>query len=198
MPIYVYSCDCCGQTFERRQSISAAQLVDCPECSGHVHRVIQPVGVVFKGSGFYVTDNRTSSPTADTGKRKSEPGRRRTDPLPLTPKLQVAARAIRPTECKRRSQSARLARLATLIDDGLDRAPDLGFPVVVAQRPPKLPRVSRVTPTRIVAHAFWLCGQPGIPMPGTSPNSRVPGRAAVWCAWSWRQGHDSEFGRERI
>jgi len=72
MPIYVYSCDRCGQTLERRQSIAEAPLVDCPECSGHVHRVIQPVGVVFKGSGFYVTDNRTSSPTVGPGERKSE------------------------------------------------------------------------------------------------------------------------------
>ena len=71
MPIYVYNCDVCGQTFERRQSMSDAPLVDCPECDGHVHRVIQPVGIVFKGSGFYVTDNRKSSPTAVPGTRKS-------------------------------------------------------------------------------------------------------------------------------
>jgi predicted nucleic acid-binding Zn ribbon protein len=39
-------------------------LTDCPECEGNVHRVIQPVGVIFKGSGFYITDNRqVSSPT---------------------------------------------------------------------------------------------------------------------------------------
>ncbi len=39
-------------------------LTHCRECDGHVHRVIQPVGVIFKGSGFYVTDNRqSSSPT---------------------------------------------------------------------------------------------------------------------------------------
>jgi putative FmdB family regulatory protein len=70
MPIYVYGCDTCGQTFERRQSISDAPLVDCPECEGHVHRLIQPVGVVFKGSGFYVTDHRKSSPSADSGDQK--------------------------------------------------------------------------------------------------------------------------------
>jgi putative FmdB family regulatory protein len=71
MPIYVYHCDHCGQTFERRQSISAAPLADCPECDGHVYRVMQPVGIVFKGSGFYVTDNRSSSSTALPGERKS-------------------------------------------------------------------------------------------------------------------------------
>ncbi|RLC57215.1 MAG: zinc ribbon domain-containing protein [Chloroflexota bacterium] len=71
MPIYVYQCDTCGMTFERRQSITDEPLHDCPECEGHVHRVIQPVGVIFKGSGFYVTDNRAPSPLATPGNGKS-------------------------------------------------------------------------------------------------------------------------------
>ena len=64
MPIYVYQCDTCGMTFQKRQSFSEPPLRDCPECDGHVHRVVQPVGVVFKGSGFYVTDNRAKSSTS--------------------------------------------------------------------------------------------------------------------------------------
>jgi predicted nucleic acid-binding Zn ribbon protein len=50
-------------------------LVDCPECDGQVCRIIQPVGILFKGSGFYVTDNRSHSPTALPGKKEtaSEP-----------------------------------------------------------------------------------------------------------------------------
>ena len=71
MPIYVYQCDTCGLTFERRQRMTEAPLVDCPECDGHVRRVIQPVGIVFKGSGFYVTDNRSRSSTALPGKKES-------------------------------------------------------------------------------------------------------------------------------
>jgi putative FmdB family regulatory protein len=47
-------------TFECRQPMTAPPLVDCPECEGHVRRLIQPVGVVFKGSGFYCTDNKSS------------------------------------------------------------------------------------------------------------------------------------------
>ena len=71
MPVYVYQCDDCGLAFERRQSVSEGPLTVCPECRGHVRRVIQPVGVVFRGSGFYITDNRSHSPTSDapsTGK----------------------------------------------------------------------------------------------------------------------------------
>jgi predicted nucleic acid-binding Zn ribbon protein len=41
--------------------MSDEPMKDCPECDGHVHRVIQPVGVIFKGSGFYITDNRHKS-----------------------------------------------------------------------------------------------------------------------------------------
>ena len=72
MPIYVYQCDTCGLAFEHRQRMADDPLVDCPECDGHVHRVIQPVGIVFKGSGFYVTDNRSRSSTALPGKKESE------------------------------------------------------------------------------------------------------------------------------
>ncbi len=71
MPIYVYQCADCGVTFERRQSITAEPLTHCPDCEGQVHRVIQPVGVVFKGSGFYVTDNRSPSSTALPGEKKT-------------------------------------------------------------------------------------------------------------------------------
>jgi len=52
--------------------MTEAPLKDCPECEGHVQRVIQPVGIVFKGSGFYVTDNRSKSSTALPGKKESD------------------------------------------------------------------------------------------------------------------------------
>lgn len=58
MPIYAYECRECGVRFERRQSFSDAPISVCPECEGEVHRLIQPAGIIFKGSGFYVTDNR--------------------------------------------------------------------------------------------------------------------------------------------
>ena len=72
MPIYVYQCDTCGLAFEHRQRMADDPLVDCPECDGQLHRVIQPVGIVFKGSGFYVTDNRSRSSTALPGKKETE------------------------------------------------------------------------------------------------------------------------------
>jgi putative FmdB family regulatory protein len=73
MPLYEYECERCGVRFERRQSFSEEPVRTCPECSGRVHRLIQPVGIVFKGSGFYVTDNRATSSTATPGKKTSDP-----------------------------------------------------------------------------------------------------------------------------
>jgi putative FmdB family regulatory protein len=65
MPLYEYQCKDCGVRFERMQSFKDAPLTDCPECEGQVHRVIGASGIIFKGSGFYVTDSRKSG---DKGK----------------------------------------------------------------------------------------------------------------------------------
>jgi putative FmdB family regulatory protein len=61
MPRYEYQCEECGVRFERVQHFNDAPLTTCPECGGEVHRQIGPVGIVFKGSGFYVTDSKKSS-----------------------------------------------------------------------------------------------------------------------------------------
>lgn len=62
MPIYAYRCESCGVQFERQQSFSEAPLKRCPECNKNtLRKVIGPVGVVFKGSGFYATDHRSPS-----------------------------------------------------------------------------------------------------------------------------------------
>ena len=61
MPTYEYKCDECGVVFERFQHFSEEPVKTCPECAGSVRRVIQPVGIIFKGKGFYVTDNKGST-----------------------------------------------------------------------------------------------------------------------------------------
>ncbi len=66
MPRYEYECADCGVRFERMQHFTDAPLVECPECKGEVHRLIGPVGIVFKGSGFYVTDSRKKSSKSST------------------------------------------------------------------------------------------------------------------------------------
>jgi putative FmdB family regulatory protein len=62
MPVYSYRCESCGVQFERHQSFSDSPLKRCPECNKNsLRKVIGPVGVVFKGSGFYATDHRSPS-----------------------------------------------------------------------------------------------------------------------------------------
>ena len=70
MPTYDYACGECGIVFERFQHFSEEPVKVCCECGGPVRRVIHPVGVIFKGSGWYVTDNRgnPSSLTPSPGK----------------------------------------------------------------------------------------------------------------------------------
>ena len=67
MPTYVYACDSCGTQFERFQSFKDEPLRTCPSCASAVRRVFQPVGIVFKGSGWYVTDSRKSNSATVSG-----------------------------------------------------------------------------------------------------------------------------------
>lgn len=62
MPIYTYRCENCGVQFERQQHFSEQPLTRCPECNKKtLRKVYTPVGIVFKGSGFYATDHRSPS-----------------------------------------------------------------------------------------------------------------------------------------
>lgn len=62
MPIYTYRCENCGVQFDQTQKFSDPQLTKCPECGKKtLQKVYQPVGIVFKGSGFYATDHRSPS-----------------------------------------------------------------------------------------------------------------------------------------
>lgn len=56
MPIYEYQCDVCGVSFEVLQRMSDDPLETCEQCGGSLHKVLHPVAIHFKGSGFYTTD----------------------------------------------------------------------------------------------------------------------------------------------
>jgi putative FmdB family regulatory protein len=79
MPTYVYRCQNCETLMEAFQKITEDPLTTCDDCGGSLRRVLQPVGIVFKGSGFYVTDyKRTESgsngKSAEASSGKSEAG----------------------------------------------------------------------------------------------------------------------------
>lgn len=71
MPLYTYRCNENDHEFQARQRMIDDPLTECPVCGGPVRRVVSSVGVVFKGSGFYVTDNRSSKVNGKSPKPKS-------------------------------------------------------------------------------------------------------------------------------
>jgi putative FmdB family regulatory protein len=95
MPTYTYQCSDCGVSFEQFQRFSEDPLTTCPSCSGNVRRVLHPVGVVFKGSGWYITDSRKSSsattPAGDSAK---------TEPAAAAPATPTDSAPAKPVESK--------------------------------------------------------------------------------------------------
>jgi putative FmdB family regulatory protein len=76
MPTYEYECTSCGHNFEVFQAMSDDPVSKCPECGKKVKRLISAgMGIIFKGSGFYVTDSKKSSaPASSEAKTKTKEG----------------------------------------------------------------------------------------------------------------------------
>ncbi len=99
MPTYTYRCESCGVQFEKHQKFTDAPLVKCPECSKKtLRKVYLPVGIVFKGSGFYATDHRSPSgaPRHATGKAEEGEG----TPKPAENDAQPAKTETKPESSK--------------------------------------------------------------------------------------------------
>ncbi len=73
MPTYEYECTACGQHIEVFQRFTEDTLTTCGACGGPLRKVFHPAGIVFKGSGFYATDNRSSSKSDSKSDSKKEP-----------------------------------------------------------------------------------------------------------------------------
>lgn len=104
MPIYEYACAACGERTEAKQTFADPPLTECPHCGGSLRKLYSPVGIVFKGSGFYSTDAKkksssststasdtktTTSEKADT-KSETKKTETRSDPTPA-PKTEKSA-----------------------------------------------------------------------------------------------------------
>lgn len=76
MPVYEYECRKCSTAFEVRKSFTDSPAVFCPRCRGEAHRLFSPVAVLFKGPGFYVTDNAHRGKSDPCGSRcEDTPGK---------------------------------------------------------------------------------------------------------------------------
>jgi len=110
MPTYQYKCKECSIVFERFQHFSDEPVKTCPECGGPVRRVIQPVGIIFKGKGFYVTDNKsdTSSlmPKPESNGKQDEPeAKPQSESVEKETKAEPAA-ITKPSEPEQRSSAS--------------------------------------------------------------------------------------------
>ena len=72
MPTYQYTCTDCGEPVEAVQKFTDAPLTVCAACGGRLRKVFSPVGIVFKGSGFYRTDSRNGSSASAPAKEKEK------------------------------------------------------------------------------------------------------------------------------
>ena len=72
MPTYEYRCRNCGEHLEVVQSFKDDALTVCPKCDGELRKVFSPIGIAFKGSGFYKTDNRSGGKKRESSSSSSE------------------------------------------------------------------------------------------------------------------------------
>ncbi len=84
MPVYEYYCDDCGCRFEEYREVKRRSVCPCPECGVLARKVFRPVGIIFKGPGFHVTDYRKpegrGEPEAETKKPETTPASAKDDP----------------------------------------------------------------------------------------------------------------------
>jgi len=74
MPLYDYKCTQCGKITEVRHGFNESHAEPCPSCGGALQRVFSAAPIVFKGSGYYITDSRKQSP-GSSGSATSEPAK---------------------------------------------------------------------------------------------------------------------------
>ena len=75
MPIYEYECGLCCYRFEMKQKFDEEPVAMCPECRGKARRIIHSIPVIFKGSGFYITDNRKDGDRGSGVSKEELPGK---------------------------------------------------------------------------------------------------------------------------
>lgn len=77
MPVYDYECDVCNHEFEKKQRYDEESGALCPRCKGKAHRVIRSVPIIFKGSGFYITDSRKGKEREKTEEKKPKESKKK-------------------------------------------------------------------------------------------------------------------------
>jgi putative FmdB family regulatory protein len=106
LPLYDYQCRTCQQVTEVRHGAREAFDGTCPACGGPLNRVFNPAGIVFKGSGFYVTDSRSSSGSSGESSGSSSSATGDGAPKSDTPKSDAPKSDAKKSESKTESSAA--------------------------------------------------------------------------------------------
>ena len=77
MPIYEYECDECNNRIEVMQKVSDPPLTECRACRGPLRKIVSPAGLLFKGSGWYVTDYARKNGAPPTGEKGADKGEKK-------------------------------------------------------------------------------------------------------------------------
>ena len=93
MPTYGYQCTQCRHEFQVFQSMKDDPIAICPECEGAVKRLLYPVGIVFKGTGWYVNDSRPPEKSESDSSTKPETETKAEAPKTETPKVEAKVEA---------------------------------------------------------------------------------------------------------
>lgn len=97
MPLYDYRCALCGKVTEVRHGFDDAFTGTCPACGGALQRVFNPAPIVFKGSGFYVTDSRKKSSDASKSDAPKSDAPKSDAPKPDAPKAEAPTSDAKPS-----------------------------------------------------------------------------------------------------
>lgn len=110
MPTYEYECDTCHCRFDKRQGFDEKPITACPRCEGEAHRVFHAVPILFKGSGFYITDHgRGSAGTRSREKEEradKEPAKKATDSATAKEATKTDDNGSHPGETKEQPKSS--------------------------------------------------------------------------------------------
>ena len=99
MPTYEYACRACSEHLEVVQSFKDDPLKECPNCRGELRKVFAPIGIAFKGSGFYKTDSRPA-PKEKSGSKAEKSETKSSDSKPAEKKSSDSSSSSKSSEAK--------------------------------------------------------------------------------------------------